>query len=412
MRLVADALDGLPGLPPIEVRVASGRPGDVHGGRHEVNIHFGCDQLPADRFPAVARTLAHLGLRGAAFETYDSFGAYGAYGLWQGLYVHVGTLTSDDDPERHEEPNGDADRGTVPAGGMKATVPEVLGVLAELFDDLPDLAPCDVTVDHDQGGTWSNCRHSITILFRDSPPHDRFPAVARTLRQLDLAYPQFTAGTWTRDFGRQAVWRGMNMYVGSCTSDQDPGRYEDNRPENPATPPAAGAVSQPEAIRLVARVLGEMPDLPPYIVTIRSGAGTSPLCGRPGVDIEFRADHGPPDRFPAVARIAEHLGLPDPDFTMTSSGLGIYAADGMWQGMDTEVWSATSDRDPVCFEDAVGGDGHRGVVGNERSRPSRLRGCGARTSRARLTDRFRMSLAHRLGSWAGGRQSSVMARRS
>lgn len=99
MRMVADLLERLPGLPDLSVSVR----GNSRYGT-SVQIQVGHWIAPQDKFPAVARLLQHLrGARPVAKQMTDESWHLHGEAQWRGLSVSVFAATYDTDPDRADD---------------------------------------------------------------------------------------------------------------------------------------------------------------------------------------------------------------------------------------------------------------------------------------------------------------------
>ena len=99
MRLVADLLEAVPGLPGLSVDVI-----DAWHGDPSVALQMGHWNAPQDKFPAVARLLQHLGGRPPVAQRMPS-GNWHFRGTttWRGIDVTVFAVTNADDAGRGAE---------------------------------------------------------------------------------------------------------------------------------------------------------------------------------------------------------------------------------------------------------------------------------------------------------------------
>ncbi|MFJ7209289.1 hypothetical protein ACIQWR_37865 [Streptomyces sp. NPDC098789] len=115
-------------------------------------------------------------------------------------------------------------------------------------------------------------------------------------------------------------------------------------------------ISVTGAMRMVADLLDEVAGLPGYDVEVEGQRSSSWSDHRPRVSVWMGTETDPRERFPAVARLALHMGLDAPTFRPGSDRQapdGIYAAHGDWRGTHTSVFTACTDSDPNRFEDAI-----------------------------------------------------------
>lgn len=100
MRMVADLLEALPGLPELTVSVH-----ESHRLHTSVQIQFGHRLAPQDKFPAVAQLLQHLGGATPLAKQISADGSWhlSGYAEWRGLSFSVFAATHETDLVRDDD---------------------------------------------------------------------------------------------------------------------------------------------------------------------------------------------------------------------------------------------------------------------------------------------------------------------